>query len=42
MRTYAQLELGKRPARPGDDVEMTRDDARRLIAMGFVVFTNPR
>jgi len=33
MRTYVQLDLGKRPAHPGDDVEITLDDARQLIAM---------
>ncbi|HKR56395.1 MAG TPA: hypothetical protein VJS20_08840, partial [Gemmatimonadales bacterium] len=33
MRSYVQLDLGKRPAREGDDVDLTLDDARRLIAM---------
>ncbi len=33
MRTYVQLDLGKRPAHPGDDVEITADDARHLIAL---------
>lgn len=32
MRTYVQLDLGKRPAHPDDDVEITIDDARLLIA----------
>ena len=32
MRTYVQLDLGKRPAVPGGDVEITLDDARFLIA----------
>ncbi len=32
MRTYAQLDVGKRPAKPGDDVELTTDDARYLVA----------
>ena len=32
MRTYVQLDLGKRPANPDDDVEITLDDARHLIA----------
>jgi hypothetical protein len=32
MRTYVQLDLGKRPAHPDDDVEITLDDARHLIA----------
>ena len=32
MRTYVQLDLGKRPAHPGDEVEITRDDARYLVA----------
>ena len=33
MRTYVQLDLGKRPAAPGDDVEITLDDARHLVAV---------
>jgi hypothetical protein len=33
MRTYVQLDLGKRPNGPDDDVEITRDDARRLVAV---------
>lgn len=33
MRTYIQLDLGKRPAHEGDDVEITLDDARYLIAI---------
>lgn len=32
MRTYVQLDLGKRPAHPAEDVEITLDDARHLIA----------
>ena len=33
MRTYVQLDLGKRPAYPGDDVDITLDDARYLVAI---------
>lgn len=33
MRTYVQLDLGKRPAHQGEDVEITLDDARRLVAI---------
>ncbi len=33
MRTYVQLDLGKRPAHPDDDVEITLDDGRHLIAL---------
>ncbi len=32
MRTYVQLDLGKRPAEPGGNVEITLDDARYLVA----------
>jgi hypothetical protein len=32
MRTYVQLDLGKRPAHPDDAVEITLDEARQLIA----------
>jgi Leucine rich repeat len=32
MRTYVQLDLGKRPAHPDDDVAITIDDARLLVA----------
>jgi hypothetical protein len=32
MRTYVQLDLGKRPAEPGGDVPITIDDARYLVA----------
>ena len=32
MRTYVQLDLGRRPAHPGDDVVITLDDARQLVA----------
>jgi Leucine Rich repeat len=33
MRTYVQLDLGKRPNGPDDDVEITRDEARYLVAI---------
>lgn len=33
MRTYVQLDLGKRPSGPDDDVEITIDDARYLVAI---------
>lgn len=33
MRTYVQLDLGKRPAHPDDEVDITLDDARHLIAL---------
>jgi hypothetical protein len=33
MRTYVQLDLGKRGSGPDDDVEITLDDARYLIAI---------
>ncbi|HTE46399.1 MAG TPA: hypothetical protein VK636_14190, partial [Gemmatimonadaceae bacterium] len=33
MRTYVQLDLGKRPANEGADVEISLDDARYLIAI---------
>lgn len=33
MRTYVQLDLGKRPAHPDDEVEITLDDARHLVAL---------
>lgn len=33
MRTYVQLDLGKRPASPHDDVAITLDDARHLVAL---------
>ena len=33
FRTYAQLDLGKRPAHDGDDVDLTSDDARYLVAV---------
>jgi hypothetical protein len=32
MRRYVQLDLGRRPSGPGDDVEITIDDARWLVA----------
>lgn len=33
MREYVQLDLGKRPQHPGDDVPLTIDDARQHVAM---------
>ena len=33
MRTYVLLDLGKRPEHPDDDVEITLDDARHLVAL---------
>ena len=33
MRTYVQLDLGRRPVHSDDDVEITLDDARHLIAL---------
>jgi hypothetical protein len=33
MRTYVQLDLGKRPAHPNDDVAITVEDARHLVAL---------
>jgi hypothetical protein len=33
MRTYVQLDLGKRPTGPNDEVDITLDDARYLIAI---------
>lgn len=33
MRRYVQLDLGKRPTGPEDDVEITLDDARSLVAV---------
>jgi hypothetical protein len=33
MRTYVQLDLGKRPAHPDDEVDITLDDARHLVAL---------
>ena len=33
MRSYIQLDLGKRPAYDGDDVAITLDDARYLVAI---------
>ena len=32
MRTYVQLDLGKRPASPGADVPLSIEDARHLVA----------
>lgn len=33
MRTYVQLDLGKRPVNDGDDVPIALDDARYLVAV---------
>jgi hypothetical protein len=33
MRSYVQYDLGKRPASPDDDVHITIDDARYLVAV---------
>jgi len=33
MRTYVQLDLGKRPTGPDDSVEISLDDARYLVAI---------
>lgn len=33
MRTYVQLDLGRRPARPDEDVEISLDDARHVVAL---------
>jgi hypothetical protein len=33
MRRYVQLDLGKRPIDSGDDVDITLDDARHLVAL---------
>ena len=33
MRTYVQLDLGKRPAGPDDNIDITLDDARHLVAI---------
>jgi hypothetical protein len=35
MRNYVQLDLGKRPSGPDDDVEITLDDARYLVALEY-------
>jgi hypothetical protein len=35
MRTYVQLDLGKRPSAPDEDVEITTDEARYLIAIEY-------
>jgi hypothetical protein len=35
MRTYVQLDLGKRPAADSEDVEITIDDARKLVALEY-------
>ena len=35
MRHYVQLDLGKRPASPEDDVEISLDDARFLVASEY-------
>ena len=33
MRQYAELDLGKRPVAPGEQVDFTIDDARQLVAV---------
>ena len=35
MRSYVQYDLGKRPKSPGDDVPITIDDARYLVAVEY-------
>jgi ankyrin repeat protein len=35
MRTYLQLDLGKRPTTDGGDVDITIDDARFMVARGL-------
>ncbi|MGQ0735954.1 MAG: hypothetical protein ACT4QD_20145 [Acidobacteriota bacterium] len=35
MRAYVQLDLGRRPTGPGDDVEITRDEAKHLVAIEY-------
>ena len=35
MRTYVQLDLGKRPSGSDDDVEITLDEARYLVAIEY-------
>jgi hypothetical protein len=42
MRTYVQLDLGKRPVNPDDGVDITLDDARHLVALehGFASWTD--
>lgn len=35
MRTYVQLDLGKRPVADGADVDITIDDARKLVAQEY-------
>jgi hypothetical protein len=35
MRTYVQLDLGKRPSGPSDQLEITLDDARYLVALEY-------
>jgi hypothetical protein len=35
MRTYAQLDIGKRPASPGAEVELSLEDARLLVAREY-------
>lgn len=35
MRSYVQLDLGKRPAHDGDDVTISIDDARHLVALEY-------
>lgn len=35
MRTYVQLDLGKRPGADGADVDISIDDARKLVALEY-------
>jgi hypothetical protein len=35
MRSYVQYDLGKRPTSPDDDVQITIDDARYLVAVEY-------
>jgi hypothetical protein len=35
MRTYVQLDLGKRPGSDGEAVDITIDDARKLVALEY-------
>lgn len=32
LRTYVQLDLGRRPAHPDDEIQITLEDARQLVA----------
>lgn len=44
MRTYVQLDLGRRPNRPDEDVDITLEEARHLVALehGFANWTELR